>query len=101
MTGWRVGFGAGPAGLIRAMTTIQSHATSGVCTLAQAGAVAALQSDPSRRVRMCAVYERRRDHVLSALRGIEGLSCVRPDGAFYLFPGVQPLSAAPRRVDVG
>lgn len=91
MTGWRVGFGAGPAGLIRAMTTIQSHATSGVCTLAQAGAVAALRSDPSERVQMCAVYERRRDHVLAALQGIEGLSCARPDGAFYLFPGVHRL----------
>lgn len=91
MTGWRVGFAAGPEGLIRAMTVIQSHATSGVCTLAQAGAAAALKGDPSLRAQMRSVYERRRDNVLSALKNIDGLTCAVPDGAFYVFPGVERL----------
>ncbi|WP_408887077.1 pyridoxal phosphate-dependent aminotransferase [Kozakia baliensis] len=91
MTGWRVGFAGGPLPLIRAMTSVQSNATSGVCTLAQAGAVAALQTSPMRRDGMRDIYQKRRNQVVTALRAIPGLTCAMPDGAFYAYPGLVGL----------
>lgn len=88
MTGWRVGFAGGPLPLIKAMTSVQSNATSGVCTLAQAGAVAALGSPFERVETMRATYQARRDRVVAALRALDGLTCARPDGAFYAYPGI-------------
>ncbi|WP_336763707.1 pyridoxal phosphate-dependent aminotransferase [Asaia sp. VD9] len=91
MTGWRVGFCGGPQPLIKAMTSIQSNATSGICTLAQAGAVAALATPADRRDAMRDVYQLRRDLVVAALRDMPGVTCAMPDGAFYAFPGVGAL----------
>lgn len=91
MTGWRVGFCGGPQPLIKAMTSIQSNATSGICTLAQAGAVAALATPADRRDAMRDVYQQRRDLVVAALRDMPGVTCAMPDGAFYAFPGVGAL----------
>ncbi|GBQ11062.1 pyridoxal phosphate-dependent aminotransferase [Swaminathania salitolerans] len=88
MTGWRVGFCGGARPLIAAMTSIQSNATSGVCTLAQAGAVAALSSPVAQRDAMRETYRRRRDIVVPALRAMDYVSCAMPDGAFYAFPGI-------------
>ncbi|BAT19268.1 pyridoxal phosphate-dependent aminotransferase [Asaia bogorensis] len=88
MTGWRVGFGGGPQPLIKAMTSIQSNATSGICTLAQAGAVAALSTPAARRDAMRDVYQQRRDIVVTALRTMKHVSCAMPEGAFYAFPGI-------------
>lgn len=88
MTGWRVGFCGGPGQLIKAMTSIQSNATSGICTLAQAGAVAALGTPAASRNAMRDVYQQRRDLVVSALRGMKHISCAMPEGAFYAFPGI-------------
>lgn len=87
MTGWRVGFCGGPAPLIKAMTSIQSNATSGICTLAQAGAVAALGTPDAARRAMRDVYQSRRDLVVSALRAMPHVTCAMPEGAFYAFPG--------------
>ena len=88
MTGWRVGFAAGPRGLVRAMVGMQGQGTSGVCTIAQAAAAAALDGPQDDVTRQCDAYRRRRDLVLDALGRAPGLSCHRPDGAFYAFPGV-------------
>ena len=98
MTGWRVGFCGGPQSLIKAMTSIQSNATSGICTLAQAGAVAALQTPPARRDAMRDIYQERRDLVVSALQGMRHVTCAMPEGAFYAFPGI---TAALGRVTAG
>ena len=98
MTGWRVGFCGGPQPLIKAMTSIQSNATSGICTLAQAGAVAALQTPPARRDAMRDIYQERRDLVVSALQGMRHVTCAMPEGAFYAFPGI---TAALGRVTAG
>jgi len=88
MTGWRVGFCGGPAALIKAMTSIQSNATSGICTLAQAGAIAALGTPASGRDAMREVYQARRDLVVSRLRAMPFVTCAMPEGAFYVFPGI-------------
>ncbi|MDL2172003.1 MULTISPECIES: pyridoxal phosphate-dependent aminotransferase [Asaia] len=88
MTGWRVGFCGGSQPLIKAMTSIQSNATSGICTLAQAGAVAALSTPAARRDAMRDVYQQRRDIVVTALRAMKHVSCAMPEGAFYAFPGI-------------
>ncbi|GBR69233.1 pyridoxal phosphate-dependent aminotransferase [Gluconobacter kanchanaburiensis] len=103
MTGWRVGFACGPVPLIQAMVAVQGNSTSGVCTLAQAGSVAALDGDADGIARMLETYERRRGMVVGALQDIPGLTCVMPEGAFYAYPGVAALigrkSGQGRRLD--
>ncbi|QDH15910.1 pyridoxal phosphate-dependent aminotransferase [Oecophyllibacter saccharovorans] len=91
MTGWRVGFACGPEALISAMLKVQGNATSGVCTLAQGGAAAALRSGSAGIKKMCATYQRRRDQVVARLRQIPGLTCALPQGAFYAYPGLAAL----------
>ncbi|GAB6966474.1 pyridoxal phosphate-dependent aminotransferase [Komagataeibacter kakiaceti JCM 25156] len=88
MTGWRVGYVGGPTALIRAMTAIQGSATSGICSISQAAAAAALDGPADIIAQMRAVYARRRELVVSALRCIPGLTCAMPHGAFYAYPGV-------------
>ncbi len=88
MTGWRIGFGAGPRGLIRAMTSIQGHVAAGVSTVGQAAAAAALDGPQDAVPRMVAAYRRRRDLVLHALAEAPGVACHRPEGAFYVYPNV-------------
>lgn len=85
MTGWRLGYIAAPVEIIKAMTTIQSHSTSNVCTFAQFGAIAALEGGLDCVNTMLVSFAKRREFMLQAVRDIEGLSCPTPDGAFYLF----------------
>jgi aspartate aminotransferase len=103
MTGWRVGFLAGPPDLIRACTVVQATATSGVCSIAQAAAVAAISGDQSHLAVRRAAFAARRDLVLAALGAAPGLSCVRPQGAFYLYPDISgclgKTTPAGRRLD--
>ncbi len=86
MTGFRVGFGAGPEGLIRALAKLQSHLTGNVCTFAQYGAMAALDLDPS------VIQDWRRDLDIKREIAFDSASrlfdCIRPQGAFYLFPDI-------------
>ncbi|WP_421658003.1 pyridoxal phosphate-dependent aminotransferase [Leptothermofonsia sp. ETS-13] len=89
MTGWRVGFLAGPVDLIRACITIQGHSTSNVCTFAQYGAIAALEGSQTPVEEMRQAFAQRRQFMLDALNSIPGLTCPRPDGAFYLFPSIE------------
>ncbi len=85
MTGWRLGYGAGPRDLINAMTKIQSQSTSGTSTISQWAGIAALQGDQSFIQENTAVFESRRDLALSLLNQAKGLSCKAPKGAFYLY----------------
>jgi aspartate aminotransferase len=88
MTGWRIGFCAGPAALIKAMTVVQATATSGVSSVGQAAALAALEGPQDYLEERRAAYQARRDLVVARLREVPGLSCHRPDGAFYVFPDI-------------
>jgi aspartate aminotransferase len=88
MTGWRVGFCAGPAALIRAMTIVQATATSGVSSVSQAAALAALDGEQGLLPERAAAYQARRDLVVARLNDIPGIDCASPNGAFYVFPDI-------------
>jgi aspartate aminotransferase len=89
MTGWRIGYAAGPEELISAMRTVQSQSTSNPCSVSQAAAQAALEGDQGPVAEMCAAYRRRHDYILAALNQIPGFECRPGEGAFYAFPRVQ------------
>lgn len=88
MTGWRVGFCGGPRDLIKAMFNMQGQATSGVSTVGQAAAVAALDGPQDLVAERAAEYRARRDYVVEALNQAPGIACHKPEGAFYVFPNV-------------
>jgi aspartate aminotransferase len=88
MTGWRIGYTAGPKELIAAMDNIQSQSTSNPTSFAQKGALDALQGSQEEIAIMVEEYQRRRDLIWEALTAIEGISCCKPQGAFYCFPNV-------------
>jgi aspartate aminotransferase len=102
MTGWRIGFGAGPRDLIRAMVNMQGQATAGVSSVGQAAAAAALDGPQELVAEQAAIYRRRRDLVVDALNDIPGFSCHRPEGAFYVYPNIAGclgrVSAGGRRI---
>lgn len=89
MPGLRVGYGAGPVELIKAMFKIQTQSTSGACTISQWAGVAALLGDQSFLNGHNKTYQERRDLVVSLINQIEGLSCEKPQGAFYCFVSCQ------------
>ena len=88
MTGWRIGYMAGPKDVLEAAAKIQSHATSNPNSIAQYAAYAALEGGPQSVDAMVVEYEKRRDVIVKALRAIPGVTCVEPQGAFYVFPNV-------------
>lgn len=83
MTGWRIGYAAGPKAVIAAMTNLQSQSTSNPTSIAQAAAVEALSGDQSAVEAMRTEFDRRRTYALERIRGIRGLSAATPQGAFY------------------
>ena len=85
MTGWRIGYVAGPLDLIKAVTTLQSQSTSNVCTFAQYGAIAALEGSQDCVQEMLTAFTARRQGIYDLVNEIPGLSCLKPDGAFYTF----------------
>ncbi|NJO80760.1 MAG: pyridoxal phosphate-dependent aminotransferase [Cyanobacteria bacterium RM1_2_2] len=91
MTGWRVGFLAGPLPLIQAATKIQGHSTSNVCTFAQYGAVAAYEAPQDCVQQMLQAFSERRQIILEFINAIPGFNCPKPDGAFYVFPNIAQL----------
>lgn len=91
MTGWRVGYGAGPAELVKAMNLVQSQATSHTSSISQAAAVAALDGPYDFLPGFVAAFRRRRDKVVTGLNAIEGLHCNAPAGTFYAFPSCHRL----------
>lgn len=85
MTGWRVGYGGGPRELIAAMAVVQSQSTTNPCSVSQAAAVAALTGPQDVLIERRTAFQRRRDLVVDALNAIDGVSCRRPEGAFYTY----------------
>lgn len=88
MTGWRVGYCGGPKDLITAMNNVHGQATGGICTLSQAAAVAVLDGSQHFLKERSTIYRDRRDLVVKLLNQIPGITCHRPQGAFYVFPNI-------------
>ena len=88
MTGWRVGYLAASAEIIKAVSTIQGHSTSNVCTFAQYGAISALESSQDCVAQMRQAFTERRQVMLNRLNDIPELVCAKPDGAFYMFVNI-------------
>lgn len=88
MTGWRIGFCAGPRDLIKAMSKVQGQSTSNPSSISQKAALAALNGPTDELDEMVRTYETRRTWLVDALNNIPGMSCITPDGAFYVFPTV-------------
>ena len=91
MTGWRIGYGAGPEAVIKAMKKIQGQSTSNPCSIAQAAALEALNGDQSIISTMVNAFEERHEYIVNALNAIDGVECPRSQGAFYSFPRVEGL----------
>ncbi|MGQ0656231.1 MAG: aminotransferase class I/II-fold pyridoxal phosphate-dependent enzyme, partial [Betaproteobacteria bacterium] len=91
MTGWRIGYGAGPRELIRAMAVIQSQSITSLPAVCQAAAVEALNGPQALVPQLAAKFRERRDLAMPLLDAVPGLSCHRPDGAFYLYPSCAGL----------
>ncbi|BBH33760.1 MULTISPECIES: aminotransferase class I/II-fold pyridoxal phosphate-dependent enzyme [unclassified Pseudomonas] len=85
MTGWRIGFGAGPQALTDAMTVVQSQSTSGASSVGQAAALAAFEGGLDFLAEQVAAYRQRRDVLVSSLRSVEGLEVLEPQGGFFVF----------------
>lgn len=94
MTGWRIGYAGGPAKLIGAMKKVQSQSTSCPTSISQVAAEVAISGDQSVLEPMVAAFEKRCDLVVDGLNAIKGITCLRPDGAFYVYPNIVPLIKA-------
>jgi aspartate aminotransferase len=94
MTGWRLGWLAGDAEIVAAMGRIQDQSTSNPTSFAQAGAVAALRGPQECVEEMRQAFEQRRNYIVDRLNAIEGVSCVKPDGAFYVLPNISGLTSS-------
>jgi aspartate aminotransferase len=88
MTGWRIGYLAASVDIVKAITTIQGHSTSNVCTFAQYGAIAALESSQECIAEMLKAFSDRREIMFSGIRSIPELNCPKPDGAFYVLADI-------------
>ncbi len=91
MTGWRIGYAAGPAELIKAMKKIQGQSTSNPTSISQYAAVAALDGDQGCITPMLGAFKTRHDFVVAGLNAIDGVECLESDGTFYSFPNVEGL----------
>ncbi len=91
MTGWRIGYGAGPKNIIQAMKKIQGQSTSNPCSISQAAALEALNGDQSIINIMVCAFKKRHDFIVDALNTINGIECPKSQGAFYAFPRVEGL----------
>lgn len=103
MTGWRLGFCGGPKALISGISNVNGQNSGGTSTITQAAAVAVLDGPQELLKERAAIYRKRRDFVLDRLAGIDGLTCHKPEGAFYLFPSIARLigktSKSGRRIE--
>ena len=91
MTGWRIGYAGGPSNIMDAISNLQSHATSNPASISQKAALAALTSDQSCVDVMRGEFEKRRNYMVDRINGIKGMSCVKPEGAFYVFADISGL----------
>jgi aspartate aminotransferase len=88
MTGWRIGYAAGPAEVIKAMARLQSHSTSNPTSFCQNATIAAIRGDQSCVQKMLKAFDERRKYIVQRLNNIKGVKCTTPKGAFYVFPDV-------------
>ena len=91
MTGWRIGYMAGPEWLVKACSNLQGQVTSGVNSVAQMAAVEALTGPMDETIKMKNIFQKRRDIIVDEFKKIDGINVMEPDGAFYLFPDVSRL----------
>ena len=91
MTGWRIGIAGGPAGLIKTMSKLQNQSTGNPSSVSQAAAIAALIGPQNLVVERTKAFQHRRDRVLEMLNDVSGLSCRKPEGAFYVYPNCKGL----------
>ena len=91
MTGWRIGYAAGPENIIKAIRKIQSQSTSNPSSISQAAAVEALNGTQKFIKKRANSFKVRRNFVVNSLNSIEGISCLKPNGAFYVFPNCKKL----------
>ena len=91
MTGWRIGYAAGPKEIIKAISKIQSQSTSNPSSISQAAAVEALNGTQDFIKERANDFKERRDFVVNSLNNIKGISCLKPSGAFYVFPSCKKL----------
>ena len=94
MTGWRIGFLAGPLPIIKAATTVQGHSTSNVCTFALYGAIAAYRDSQDCLQPMLAAFTERRQVILDYINALPGFNCPTPEGAFYVLPDISKLGVS-------
>lgn len=99
MTGWRIGYAAGPAWAIGAMKKIQSQSTSNPASISQAAAAAALSGSQDCVKEMVVQFKKRHDYLVSALNGIKGVNCLAGDGTFYVFPDFSEAIASNQSTD--
>jgi len=91
MTGWRIGYAAGPKEVIQAMSNLQDHSTSNPTSISQKAALEALKGPQESVRKMVKAFAERRDYIVKRLNSIEGINCLTPEGAFYAFPNVSKL----------
>ena len=91
MTGWRIGYAAGPKDIIKAIGKIQSQSTSNPSSISQAAAVEALNGNQGFIKKRANAFKQRRDYVVNSLNAIKGITCLTPNGAFYVFPSCKGL----------
>ncbi|MDR1662826.1 MAG: pyridoxal phosphate-dependent aminotransferase [Endomicrobium sp.] len=91
MTGWRIGYAAGPKDIIFAMSKIQSQSTSNACSISIKAAIEALNGSQECVKNMRKEFEKRRDYIITRLNSIHGITCRKPEGAFYVFPNIKEL----------
>jgi aspartate aminotransferase len=91
MTGWRIGYLAGPESIVKAINKIQSQTTSNPTSISQKAAIEALKGDQSKVTEMVGEFQKRRDYIVQSLQALPGVSCMLPKGAFYCFPNVSGL----------
>jgi len=99
MTGWRIGYGAGPKDIIEAMAKLQSQSTTNPSSISQAAAVEALNGTQDFIKTRAESFKERRDFVVKYLNNVKGLSCLKPNGAFYVFPNCQKLLGTKLKTD--
>jgi aspartate aminotransferase len=100
MTGWRIGYAAGPQKIINGMKNIQSQSTSNPCSISQAAAVEALNGPQECVTEMVVAFKQRHDYLVEALNTIPGIECIKADGTFYAFPNFQAaIDANPNTKD--
>ncbi len=98
MTGWRLGYGVMPVPLAEQLTRLMTNSASCTATFVQLAGIAALQGDQSESYAMVEEFRRRRDLIVDGLNGLPGVSCVKPRGAFYVFPNVKALKRPSKEI---